>query len=419
MTDRSHIVVVGSSLAGVRAAEAIRRTGSGAQVTLVGAEKHFPPHDRPPLSKKFFREEGIGEPLRIASDLDIDLRLGCEATGLDPSTRQVSLDDGSRLRYDGLVVATGATPRRLPGTEDLRNVHVLRTLEDAAGLKSVLVPGARVAVIGAGVLGCEIAATCRGLGIDVTVIDVFSQPMLRILGPQVAPLLAGLHREHGVRLLLDQRVQGLRGHGLADGVLLADGQVVACDVVVVAIGAFPETRWLEGSGLELADGVRCDSECFAVNGDRRVVAAGDVARWHHRLLAESLRVEHWSNAVTQGQVAGRNLVAELRGSGETVSYDTLPYFWTDQYDWKVQFVGVLGEEARFEEGQPGDRTFVVSYRTRGRLVGALFANRASRLAAWRKLITENLETSLQPAANPGGLTAVSRAAASSPRLPAA
>jgi 3-phenylpropionate/trans-cinnamate dioxygenase ferredoxin reductase component len=390
VTDRSHIVVVGSSLAGVRAVEAIRRTGFDARVSLVGAEKHFPPVDRPPLSKKFLRDESLVEPLRIAPDLDIDLRLACGATCLDLSAREVSLDDGSRLSYDGLVVATGATARRLPGTEGLRNVHVLRTLEDAAALKSVLVPGARVAVIGAGVLGCEIAATCRVLGIDVTVIDVFSQPMLRILGPDVAPLLAGLHREHGVRLLLDQQVLGLRGQGEADGVLLEDGEVVNCDLVVVAIGAFPETRWLESSGLDLADGVVCDSECFALGGDRRVVAAGDVARWHHRLLGETLRVEHWTNAVSQGQTAGRNLVAELSGSGETASYDTLPYFWTDQYDWKVQFIGTLGERAHFEEGQPGDRAFVVSYTSGGRLVGALFANRPSRLAAWRKRITENL-----------------------------
>lgn len=390
MTDRSHIVVVGSSLAGVRAVEAIRRTGFDARVSLVGAEKHFPPMDRPPLSKKFLRDESVGEPLRIAPDLDIDLRLACEATRLDLSAREVSLDDGSRLSYDGLVIATGATARRLPGTEGLRNVHVLRTLEDAVALKSVLVPGARVAVIGAGVLGCEIAATCRVLGIDVTVIDVFSQPMLRILGPDVAPLLADLHREHGVRLLLDQQVLGLRGQGTADGVLLENGEVVNCDLVVVAIGAFPETRWLENSGLELADGVVCDHECFALGAARRVVAAGDVARWHHRLLGETLRVEHWTNAVTQGQTAGRNLVAELGGAGETASYDALPYFWTDQYDWKVQFIGTLGEHAQFEEGEPGDRAFVVSYTSEGRLVGALFANRPSRLAAWRKRITENL-----------------------------
>jgi 3-phenylpropionate/trans-cinnamate dioxygenase ferredoxin reductase subunit len=393
VSDQNHIVVVGASLAGVRAVEAIRRTGFDARVSLVGMEKHFPPVDRPPLSKKFLRDEGLPETLRVAPDLDVELRLAREATGLNVPAREVYLDDGTRLSYDGLVIATGATVRRLPGTEGIRNVHVLRTLEDAKALRSALVPGARVAVIGAGVLGCEIAASCRKLGIDVTVIDVFSQPMLRILGPAVAPLLADLHREHGVRLLLDQQVLGLRGLGQADGVLLADGQVVSCDVVVVAIGAFPETRWLEGSGLELADGVVCDSECFALGGDSRVVAAGDVARWHHRLLGETLRVEHWSNAVSQGQSAARNLVARLDGSGETASYDTLPYFWTDQYDWKVQFVGTLGERARFEEGQPGDRAFVVSYTSEGRLTGALFANRPSRLAAWRKQITVALEGS--------------------------
>jgi NADPH-dependent 2,4-dienoyl-CoA reductase/sulfur reductase-like enzyme len=390
VTDRSHVVVVGASLAGLRAAEAVRRAGFGARLSLVGAEKHFPPVDRPPLSKKFLHGDGQGEPLRVAPDLDIDLMLACEATGLDVAARRVSLNDGSRLAYDGLVIATGATVRRLPGTEGRRNVHVLRTVEDAAALRSALVPGARVAVIGAGVLGCEIAATCRMLGIDVTVIDVFSQPMLRILGPYAAPLLADLHRAHGARLLLDQRVLGLRGQDEADGVLLADGEVLDCDLVVVAIGAFPETRWLEGSGLRLADGVVCDSAGFADGGGRRVVAAGDVARWHHPLLGESLRVEHWTNAVSQGQAAGRSLVAELSGSGPTAAYEALPYFWTDQYDWKVQFVGVLGEDARFEEGQPGDREFVVSYRTGGRLVGALLVNRPGRLAQWRKQITENL-----------------------------
>jgi len=271
-----------------------------------------------------------------------------------------------------------ATVSRLPLTAG----HTVLDLCCGAGASAI--PAARVA-------GPE----GRVLGIDVTVIDVFSQPMLRILGPDVAPLLADLHREHGVRLLLDQQVLGLRGQGTADGVLLESGEVVNCDLVVIAIGAFPETRWLENSGLELADGVVCDHECFALGAARRVVAAGDVARWHHRLLGETLRVEHWTNAVTQGQTAGRNLVAELGGAGETASYDALPYFWTDQYDWKVQFIGTLGEHAQFEEGEPGDRGFVVSYTSEGRLVGALFANRPSRLAAWRKRITENLVESLE------------------------
>lgn len=390
MSDRSNVLVVGSSLAGLRSAEAIRRGGFEGAVTLVGAEKHYPPVDRPPLSKKFLQGASEADVLRVGDELGADLVLGHEATALDVAGRRVTLDDGATHDYDGLVIATGSTVRRLPGTEGRRNVYVLRTVDDAAALRSALVPGVRVAVIGAGVLGCEIAATCRRLGLAVTLIDTFSQPMLRILGPTVAPLLADLHREHGVELLLHRSVLGLRGLDDADGVLLDGEEVVDADVVVIAIGAAPETRWLEGSGLELADGVVCDSACFAVNGNRRVVAAGDVARWHHRLLGSSLRVEHWSNAVSQGQVAGRNLVAELTGVGEISDYDVLPYFWTDQYDWKVQFVGTLGEDAQFQEGAPGERQFIVSYRSGGRLVGALLANRPGRLAAWRKQIVAEL-----------------------------
>lgn len=387
---KAHIVVVGSSLAGVRGVEAIQRTGFAGTVSLVGVEKHYPPVDRPPLSKAVLRTGRAPEVVRVDGNLEVDLRLGREATGLDLDARRVSLDDGSVLDYDGLMIATGATVRRLPGTQGRANVHVLRTVEDAAALNAVLTPGVRVAVIGAGVLGCEIAATCRQLDLEVTMIDVFSQPMLRILGPSAAPLLAELHREHGVRLLLHREVLGLRGEHLADAVLLDHDEVVEADVVVVAIGAAPETRWLEGSGLELADGVACDSECFAVGGDRRVVAAGDVARWYHPLFGRMMRVEHWTNAVTQAQLAGRNLVAALGGPGTVAPYEVLPYFWTDQYDWKLQFIGALGEDIAFEEGRPGDRQFVISYRSEGRLVGVLCANRPSRIAPWRSRITAEL-----------------------------
>jgi NADPH-dependent 2,4-dienoyl-CoA reductase/sulfur reductase-like enzyme len=390
MSNPAHLVVVGSSLAGVRCVEAIRRTGFDGTVSLVGAEKHYPPIDRPPLSKKVLRTNSPPDTVRMDGGVEVDLLLGREATGLDLSARRVSLDDGSALDYDGLVIATGSAVRRLPGTEGRGNVHVLRTVEDAAALRAALSPGVRVAIIGAGVLGCEIAATCRQLELDVTVIDAFSQPMLRILGPAVAPLLADLHREHGVHLLLHREVLGLRGGRIADGVLLDHDEVVDADVVVVAIGAFPQTRWLQGSGLELADGVVCDSECFAIGGDRRVLAAGDVARWDHPLLGGTMRVEHWTNAVSQGQIAGRNLVAALCGPGSVAPYDLLPYFWSDQYDWKLQFVGALGEETQFEEGRPGDRRFVISYRTGGRLVGALCANHPSRIGPWRSRITAEL-----------------------------
>jgi 3-phenylpropionate/trans-cinnamate dioxygenase ferredoxin reductase component len=388
-TDR--LVVVGSSLAGVRSVEAVRRAGFTGPATLIGAEKHYPPLNRPPLSKQFLRDREVpAEELRVAPNLDIELLLGREAMALDLDTRVVTLDDGTAVGYDGLVIATGASVRRLPGTEGRRNVHVLRKFEDASALRAALIPGVRVAVIGAGVLGCEIAATCRQLGLNVTMIDAFSQPMLRVVGPAIAPLLAQLHREGGVRLLLGRQVLGLRGHDIADAVLLDGDDVIEAEVIVVAIGAFPETRWLDGSGLELTDGVVCDSECFAVKGNRRIVAAGDVARWHHPLLGVTIRVEHWTNAVSQAQQAGRNLAAELTGSGQLAPYEVLPYFWTVQYDWKIQFIGLLGEEIAFEEGAPGDRHFVVSYRTNGRLVGALFANLPSRLAPLRRRISAEL-----------------------------
>ena len=331
--------------------------------------------------------------LRVAPDLDLHLVLGREAVALDPGRRLVTLDDGSVLEYDGAVLATGATARRLPAAAGRVNVHVLRTVEDAAALRDALEPGAQVAVIGAGVLGCEIAATCRQLDLDVTLIEAFSQPMLKILGPSVAPIVADLHGRHGVRLLLGRQVLGLRGTTEADGVLLDGDEVIDADVVVVAIGATPETRWLEGSGLELADGVVCDAECFAIGTGRSVVAAGDVARWHHPLLHRRIRVEHWTNAVSQGQAAGRNLVAALSGDTEPTPFDVLPYFWTDQYDTKLQFVGSLGEEAAFEEGEPSDPRFVISYRTDGRLVGVLCVNWPGRIPQWRRQIAAELASS--------------------------
>jgi 3-phenylpropionate/trans-cinnamate dioxygenase ferredoxin reductase component len=378
----SSIVVVGASIAGTRCAEAIRRANFDGPITLVGAERHFPPVDRPPLSKGFLASADPGPVLKIDQDLDVELVLGSRAQKLALGHRSIGLDDGRTLSYDGLVIATGASPRSLGCTNGRDNVFLLRTVDDALALRTALRPGARVAVIGAGVLGCEIAATCRTMDLPVTVIDIASLPMLRLFGPLVAGLVADLHRQHGVRLLLGRGVQGLRGDRAADAVVLDDGEVVPADVVVVVIGAAPETQWLEGSGLHLADGVVCDAECFAVGGARRVVAAGDVARWTHPLFRQSMRVEHWTNAVSQAQVAGRNLVAELTGS-PTVTYDVLPYFWTDQYDWKLQFLGSLGAEANFEEGQPGDQRFVVSYHTDGRLVGVLCVNRPGQVPRWR------------------------------------
>jgi NADPH-dependent 2,4-dienoyl-CoA reductase/sulfur reductase-like enzyme len=266
---------------------------------------------------------------------------------------------------------------------------VLRTAEDAVQLRDSLTPGTRVAVIGAGVLGCEIAATCRGLGLDVSLIDLFPAPMLRVVGPDLAQVFMRLHADHGVELHLGRQVLGLRGSPDVDAVVLDGDELIRADVVVVSIGVVPDTDWLIDSGLELVDGVACDEQCFALGvADRSVVAAGDVARWHHPQIGRDIRVEHWTNAVSHAQAAAANLVAAVTGQGEPEPYSALPYAWSDQYDWKIQTIGVLGPEISLEEGSLDDRQFVVSYRDGGRLVGALCVNWPNRVARWRKQITE-------------------------------
>ena len=391
------IAVVGASLAGTRAAETLRRQGFAGRITMIGAEEHFPPVDRPPLSKTALGAEA-GRPLdrvRVQEALEVEMLLGRTAVQLDLAGRRVHLDDDTGVSYDGAVLATGAEARVLPGSEDLVNVHVLRSAADAERLRTGLAGRARVAVVGAGVLGCEIAATCRGLGLEIDLIDLAPLPMLRVIGPDMAQAVGDLHRARGVRFHLGRRVLGLAGSPVVTGVRLeaesGDGEeLVPADVVVVAIGAGPSTGWLTGSGLEIADGVVCDATCLAVGSAGTVAAAGDVARWFHPLLARTVRVEHWTNAVTQGQAAAQNLLASVTGHGEPGPYTALPYFWSDQYDWKLQVVGMVGDATKLEEGGPDEGRFVVSYRSEGRLVGALCVNMPSRLGRWRRRIEEEI-----------------------------
>lgn len=385
------LVVVGASLAGVRAAEALREAGYGGRLTLIGAGPHFPPYDRPPLSKHL----GPADParltrIRVRDDLGAELVLGTPAAGLDVAGRRVILGDGTSRGYGGLVIATGAAPRALPDATG--NVMVLRTVRDSARLAESLHAAdrgrpARVAVIGAGVLGCEIAAACRGLGADVTMIDVQPEPMVRVVGTEVGGLLRDLHAGNGVRLLLGRGVRSVTGAGAATVVRLDDGLQVAADIVVACIGVAPNTGWLAGSGLTVSDGVVCDEWCFAEGSDRSVVAAGDVARWHHPLLGRLVRVEHWTNAATQGGTAARNLLAAVSGTGEPARYDALPYSWSDQYGWKLQMLGVPAGAASIAEGSTADGKFVAVYAERGQLTGALCVNLPSRLRHWRREVT--------------------------------
>ena len=383
-SDLETIVVVGASLAGVRAAQALRREGFAGRLVLVGAEEHWPPYDRPPLSKQVLT--GAWEPeqarLRGVDGLDADLVLGRRAVALDLAGGTVALDDGASLTFDGMVVACGATPRLLPGVPpSMPGVHVLRTVDDARALRRDLVAGARVAVIGAGFIGSEVASSCRSLGLDVTLIEALDLPLQRILGPGMGEVAAALHRTAGVELRLAVGVRQL-----VDGsVLLSDGTSLPADVVVVGIGVVPATGWLEGSGLEVDDGLVCDSACVAVGSSGRVVAAGDVARWPNPLFGSSMRVEHWTNASEQAAHAARSLLHGAEAAGE---FAPVPYFWSDQHGTKFQFVGTSAatDDVVVVEGSIDEGRFVAGYGRDGVTVGALCVNWPARMNPWRAAI---------------------------------
>jgi NADPH-dependent 2,4-dienoyl-CoA reductase/sulfur reductase-like enzyme len=384
------IVVVGASLAGLRAAETFRREGYDGRLVLVGAESHLP-YDRPPLSKELLA--GEWEPDQVAlrkqpyDDLDLDLRLGRRATGVDVADRVVELDDGAeRLAFDGLVVATGARPRTLPGTPALDGIFLLRTLDDCLAIRERLDRRPRVVVIGAGFIGSEVAATCRGRGLQVTVLEMLATPLERAVGPVVGDACGRLHRDHGVDLRCGVKVAGFEGADRVQRVRLADGSTVDADVVVVGVGVVPETRWLEDSGLALDDGVVCDQTCLAAPG---IVAAGDVARWPNPLFdGERMRVEHWTNATEQGVAAARRLLVDDPAAAE--SFAPVPFVWSDQYDVKIQAVGFPNRAQRLEileSTADGDR-FVAAGTRDGRLVGVVAFNAAKRLGWYRRRLPD-------------------------------
>ncbi len=369
MSTPSGVLVVGASAAGLATAEALRRKGYRGELTLVGDEVH-PPYDRPPLSKQVLAGTWAPERavLRTAEVLDVlDARfvLGDPAVALDVPTRTVVTASGLELSADAVVVATGVRPRTLPGRPDLAGVHVLRSLADALALREDLLTAKRLVVVGDGVLGAEVAATARGLGLDVTLAGPQRAPLEAQLGPSVAGLLGDLHAENGVRLRLGAAVTGLTGDGgRVSGVRLDTGDVLPADVVVVALGAVPATEWLSGSGLTLDNGLVCDARCRAADG---VYAVGDVARWHHDRLGVALRLENRTNATEQAAVVADNILGAQR------SYEPVPYFWTDQFDARIHVHGTPTADADVTvvDGDLAARRFVALYRRDGRAVGVL------------------------------------------------
>lgn len=382
---KSGIVIVGASLAGLRTAQTLRDEGFEAAITLIGAEAHLP-YDRPPLSKEFLagtmaREE-VDLPLGA---LEVEFRLSTRATGLDIDHRSVSLDTGEQLPYDGVVIATGAHPRTLPGLPPMDGVFTLRTIDDCQALKARLEGGPRVAVVGAGFIGSEVAASCQALSLEVTVIEALPVPMERAVGSVMGRRCARLHSDHGVALKTGVGVSGLVGDTNVNGVALADGTTVAAEVVVIGVGVAPTTDWLAASGLDLDNGVVCDRWCRALRGGEPVpdvVAAGDVARWENPRFGEVMRVEHWTNAAEQGRAAALTL---LHGE-DAAAFDPVPYFWSDQYGTKIQFVGRPGPDVEVVDGDLDDDRFAVAYGSRGRMVGALAFGRPARLMRMRSMI---------------------------------
>jgi NADPH-dependent 2,4-dienoyl-CoA reductase/sulfur reductase-like enzyme len=388
------VVVVGASLAGLRAVETLRTEGFDGPLTLIGAEDHLP-YDRPPLSKKVL--SGEWEPDRIAlrrdgglDALGLTARLGVRAVGLGLAEREVRLSDGSVAAYDALVLATGSEVRRLPGQPDLDGLHMLRTLDDSLALRAALTRGSpRVVVVGAGFIGSEVAATAHGLGCAVTVIEALPVPLERALGAEMGAACAALHRDSGVDLRLGVGVEGFDGRDRIEGVRLTDGSVVAADVVVVGVGVAPATGWLEGSGLELRDGVVCDASLAA--GPPGVYAAGDVCRWPNQLFGEEMRVEHWTNAAEQGAHAARAILGAAAGE-PPIPYAPVPFFWSDQYGLKLQFLGRAraDDDVRVVHGSTEEHGFVALYGRAGRLRGVFGMARPKLVMGYQRLLAERV-----------------------------
>ena len=392
-----HVVVVGASLAGLRACESLREEGFDGTITLVGAE-HEIPYDRPPLSKKVLAGEWEVERIRLRKADDFEslalaLRLGVRATAVDTHARTLSLDDGTTVVYDGLILATGASPRRLPDQPLLAGVVELRTLADSVDLRDRIAGGtARVTVIGAGFIGLEVAATARALGCAVTVLEGAPSPLIRGLGVEMGAAVAGVHARNGVHLRCGVQVAGLEGEGgQVTGVRLGDGSLVASDVVVVGIGVAPNTQWLVGSGLTIGDGIVCDATLSA--GVPGVYAAGDCARWPNAAFAgfddQEMRVEHWTNAAEQGAAAARNLLL-VAGGSEAEPFTSVPFFWSDQFDSRIQFVGrAHGDDEVHVFAGSTDGAFAALYGYQGRLRGVLGVSMPRMVMPFRALLAAN------------------------------
>lgn len=383
--------IVGANIAGVSAAETLRRLGYHGRIVLIGAESELP-YERPPMSKEYLAGQVDDERLTLRpqtfyDEHRIELWLGQRATALHADTRTITLATGEQHRFDRIVLATGCEllPLPVPGA-DLPGVYSLRTLADARTLLAALRAGAsqheRAVVIGAGFIGSEVAAACRMAGMDVTLIEMLPNPMERALGPEMGALLAGIHRARGVDVRTGEMVAAIRGTARAEEVVTASGAHIPCAFVVVGAGVRPATQWLADAGLALDNGVVVDATCES--SAPGIFAAGDVANWPYQPAASApllrVRLEHWDNALRQGETVAHNLL------GEGAAYRHIPYFWSDQYDMKLQFVGYTPAWDCIVTRGAFPESFIAFYLREGRVRAAFSSNRQRDLVTLKKLV---------------------------------
>jgi NADPH-dependent 2,4-dienoyl-CoA reductase/sulfur reductase-like enzyme len=378
-------VIVGGGLAAGKAVEQLRESGFEGSIVLFGEEHHLP-YERPPLSKGYLLGNDELDTAFVHTpdwydENDVDLRLGTTVTGIDRKGRRVLAGDVSQS-YDKLLLATGASPRHLALADDSgAPVAYLRTIEDSTRLKETFAEGTRVAIIGGGWIGLEVASAARQAGAEVTVLEFLELPLLRVLGTEVAKVFAGLHADHGVDLRTSAEVTSVEKAGQQAVVHLKDGATIEADLLVVGVGVAPNIALAEAAGLDLDNGVLVDENLRTSDPD--IYAAGDIANQAHPVLGRRIRVEHWDTAIEQGKAAARNM------AGEDTPYDRLPYFFTDQYDLGMEYVGSVGPDGYDDvvlRGDPDGRVFTAFWLRDGRVLAGMQVNDWDATDAIRDLV---------------------------------